>query len=438
MLPLARIGLAALVTVVFSSTALASPEIPGADQKRPVAILGATIHTVSGGVIESGTIVFDAGRIVAIGKKVTLPPGTRQIDGTGRHVYPGLFNAYSKLGLVEISAVRATRDYAETGTINPNVKAEVAVNPDSELIPVTRAGGVLLSVVAPSGGLVSGTSAVMMLDGWTWEQMTLEAPAGMHVRWPRMDPVAKSAPAESKEEAGKEPKDPLERLERTFADARAYQKARSAGESAAEDHPLDSRLEAMLPVLDGRLPLIVRADEVQRIQAAVAFADRHEVKLIVLGGYDAEHCAALLKKHEIPVIVTNVYRLPRRRSDDYDAPYTLPERLRAAGIKFCIAADGATDVRNLPHHAATAAGFGLPADEALKAITLYPAEIFGVADRVGSLEVGKDATLIVTDGDPLVTATRVEAAFIEGRSVDLDNRHKRLWRKYQEKYRQLQ
>jgi imidazolonepropionase-like amidohydrolase len=429
--------MAAFLTVVFSPAAFASPEIPGADQTRPVAVVGATIHTVSGGVIEGGTLVFDAGRIVAIAKKAALPPGTQRIDGAGRHVYPGLFNACSNLGLVEISAVRATRDYAETGTINPNVKAEVAVNPDSELIPVTRAGGVLLSVAAPSGGLVAGTSAVLMLDGWTWEEMTLKAPAGMHVRWPRMDPVTKSEPTESKEEAGKEAKDPLARLEQTFADARAYQKARGAGRSGAEEHPLDSRLEAMLPVLEGHLPLIVEADEVQQIQAAVAFADRHEVKLVLLGGYGADQCAALLKKHEIPVIVSNVYRLPRRREDDYDAPYTLPARLRAAGIKFCIAADGATDVRNLPHHAAVAAGFGLPVEEAIRAITLYPAEILGLSDRVGSLEVGKDATLIVTDGDLLETATQVESAFVQGRAVDLDNRHKRLWRKYQEKYRRL-
>jgi imidazolonepropionase-like amidohydrolase len=194
----------------------------------------------------------------------------------------------------------------------------------------------------------------------------------------------------------------------------------------------------MLPVLEGELPLVVAADRVEQIQAAVAFARREDVKLILYGGYDAPHCAALLKQHRVPVIVSTVHRLPLRRGDPYDAAYTLPERLRAAGVRFSIASKNTSNARNLPYEAAMAIGYGLPPDEALKAITLYPAQILGVADRVGSLEVGKDATLIVTDGDVLETPTHVEAAFIQGRRVDLDNRHKRLWRKYQEKYRRLE
>ncbi|MFH1268247.1 MAG: amidohydrolase family protein [Planctomycetota bacterium] len=441
MSPIPRTTLSILLAAAIGPIALGSPEIPGAKQEKPIALVGGTIHPVSGPPVEQGTLVFDDGRITAVGRKVPVPPGAQRIDIRGRHVYPGLINAYSSLGLVEISAVRATRDDRETGKVNPNVRAEVAFNPDSELIPVTRSGGVMLSLTAPSGGLISGTSALMHVDGWTWEEMTVKAPVGMHVQWPAMSPATdwKEAEDEPKEEDEPRERDKaLQRLEQTFTDARSYQKARAAGETGAGRHPLDTRWEAMLPVLEGRLPLVVTADELQQIQAAVAFAERENVKLILYGGYDAPHCAALLKKHHVPVIVTAVHRLPLRRDDAYDAAYTLPERLRAAGIPSAIASHNTSNARNLPYEAATAVAYGLPPEEALKAITLYPARIFGVDDRVGSLEVGKDATLIVTDGDPLETPTQVEAAYVQGRPIDLDNRHKRLWRKYQEKYRRLE
>lgn len=428
-----------LLVAATALPALGSPEVPGPEQEKPIALVGGTIHPVSGRPIAQGTLVFDQGRITTVGRRAPVPRDAERIDVKGKHVYPALVNAYSHLGLVEINAVRATRDYRETGAVNPNVKAEVAINPDSELIPVTRSGGVLIALSAPTGGLISGTSALVQLDGWTWEEMTLEAPVGMHVSWPRMSSATdwKEGEPKEKEEDAEKRDEALALLEQTFADARSYQKARAAGTGGAARHPLDSRWEAMLPVLAGELPLVVAADEIRQIQAAVAFAEREKVKLILYGGYDAPHCAALLKKHQVPVIVSTVHRLPHRRGDPYDAGYTLPERLRAAGIQFSIASKNTSNARNLPYEAATAAGYGLPREEALKAVTLYPAQIFGVADRVGSLEVGKDATLIVTDGDPLETPTHVEAAFVQGRRVDLDNRHKRLGRKYEEKYRRL-
>jgi imidazolonepropionase-like amidohydrolase len=228
--------------------------------------------------------------------------------------------------------------------------------------------------------------------------------------------------------------DAVERLHRAFDDAQAYRLAREADAG----YPLDARWEAMLPVLEGKLPLIVSADELQQIQAAVAFALQQKCRLIVYGGYDAPRCVELLKQHDVPVIVSGVYRLPRRRDDEYDAPYTVPARLHEAGVKFCIAGAGrhsASNVRNLPYHAGTAAAYGLPADEALKAITLYPAQILGIADRAGSLEAGKDATLFICDGDPLETPTQVETAYVQGRKVDLSDRHKRLWKKYEERLR---
>ena len=427
-----------LLAALCAGVAFAGPEVPGAPQEGPIALVGGTIYPVSGPPVEGGTLVFDQGRITAVSRRVKAPPGAKPIDVRGKRVYPGLINAYSQLGLVEIGAVRATRDYAETGKINPNVKAEVAVNPDSELIPVTRSGGVLLSLSAPTSGLISGTSALLQLDGWTGKEMTLKAPVAMHVQWQRTSPAAVWKQSEAKQDEQTTRDEALALLEQTFADARSYQKARAAGNEAPGSHPLDVRWEAMLPVLDGKVPLVVAADEIQQIQAAVAFAQREKVKLIIYGGYDAPHCAALLNKHRVPVIVSTVHRLPRRRGDAYDAAYSLPGRLHAAGIEFCIASQNTSNARNLPYEAATAAGFGLSPDEALKAITLYPAQILGADDRVGSLDAGKDATLIITDGDPLETPTHVEAAFIQGRRVDLDNRHERLWRKYQEKYRRLE
>ena len=421
----------------LAATALANDSIPTTAQNAPVVIEGATIHTVVDKPLAGASILLQDGKIAAIGKNLDLSKNARVIDASGQHVYPGLIDSFSNIGLVEINAVRATRDFAETGDINPNAKAHVAVNPDSEIIPVTRSNGVLLAHTAPSSGVISGQSALLQLDGWTWEDLTLAGPVAMHVQWPNMSPVDAWWEEKSNKEQIEQRDKQLKQIEQAFDDARAYQKARAAERS---EQPYDSRWEAMLPVLRGELPLLISADSLVQIQSAVAFCVAQQVRCIIYGGYDAPECAALLKKHNVPVIVSAVYRLPQRRHEDYDAAFTLPERLRATGVKFCIgggARFGASNVRNLPYHAGTAVAFGLSHDEALRAITLYPAEILGVAERVGSLEVGKDATLFITDGDPLETETNVSAAFVQGRMIDLDDKHKRLWRKYQKRYEQL-
>jgi imidazolonepropionase-like amidohydrolase len=410
-----------LAAAFLPAAAAASDAIPGRDAGAPVALVGGTVHPVSGPAVEGGTVLFEGGKIVAIGKDVAVPKKAERVDLAGAHVYPSLFEAMSDIGLIEIDAVRATNDKAETGEINPNVKAWVSVNPDSEVIPVTRSNGVLLAVTAPSGGLVSGQAGVLQLDGWTFEDLTLKAPVGLVVNWPRI--------------AKKDDK-PHEKLDRLFDDAKAYFKSREANPEA----PVDLRDESLGPVLKGEVPLIAVAEQLEQIQSAVAFADKHGLKLVIYGGYDAPLCANLLAAKDVPVIVGGVYRLPERRSDAYDRAFTVPEELRKAGVRFCISGanrHGSSNARNLPYHAATAAGFGLPPEEALKAITLYPAQILGVADRVGSLEVGKDATLFVATGDPLEAATQVTAAYVRSRKVDLTDRHKQLYEKYQEKYRRL-
>ena len=372
-------------------------------------------------------------------KKLKLPKGTKVVDVAGKHVFPALFEAHSQIGLIEIGAVRSTDDRSEVGSINPNVKAQVAVNPDSEVIPVTRSNGVLLALTAPSGSIVSGKSAVIQLDGWTYEDMTLKAVAAMNIVWPRVGsaiPFTSSSPSFGRGRRGGNSSDSIKVLRKLFDDTRVYKKA-LASDSKTLKH--DLRLEAMIPVVEGKLPMMVEANDLQQIQSAVAFASEQKAKLIILGGYDAPLCADLLKKHNIPVILSAVYRMPQRRNEDYDAAYTLPLRLQKLGIKYCISGTDRSETWNariLPDHAGTAVAYGLDKDEAMKAITLYPAQILGVDKYVGSLEVGKDATLFVSTSSPLEIANQVEVAFVQGRNVQLNDRHKRLYKKYKEKYRQ--
>jgi imidazolonepropionase-like amidohydrolase len=433
-----RACIALLVCTAYALLALcvapasAGPEIPGKPQDGPIALVGGTVHTVSGATIAKAVVLFDKGKITAVGADVPLPEGVKKIDAAGKHVYPGLIAANATVGLIEIDAIRATVDHTEVGLINPNVRAQAAVNPDSEVIPVTRANGVLLMQASPRGPLLQGQSALMALDGWTWEEMTLAAPLAVHLNWPATQPV--SANAASSAQQNEDRSRQLTILRKAMDDARAYRTAKQANSGVA----VDLRWEAMIPVLERRLPLHVQADRAPEIQAAIGFAAKENVKIVIVGGYDAVQSAELLKKQDIPVIINTVNRLPLRQSDAYDAAFTLPERLRKTGVKYCICDGGrfeASGLRNLPYEAAAAAAYGLPADEALKAITLYPAQILGVAERVGSLEAGKDATLFVADGDILEIASNVEMAFIGGRAVDLNNRHKRLFEKYQEKQR---
>ncbi len=410
----------AFSSMFIAAAAGASDQIPAPPQKAPIAIVGATIHTVSGPVIEKGTILFDKGKIVDIGATVAIPSNAVRVEAAGKHVYPGLIDANARLGLVEISSVRGSTDLRETGTLNPNIRPETAINPDSERIPVTRSNGVALAVITAEGGIIPGKTACIALDGWTWEDMTYKAPVSMTVLWP--------GSREGRDE-----------LEQAFRDARAYKAALDAAVKDKTPLPKTSlRWEAMVPVLEGKLPLWIWVDGAKRIEEAVDWAVRENVKMAVVGGAEAYMTADLLKKHDIPVIVAPVDRLPYRSESDYDEPFTLAARLSEAGVRFCIAdgSDGGGE-RNLPYHAAHAAAYGLPKDLALRAITLSAAEIIGVADRTGSLEKGRDATLIVTTGDPLEVTTTVEKLYIRGRAVDLSDKQKTLYAKYREKYKAL-
>jgi imidazolonepropionase-like amidohydrolase len=405
-------------------------------QETPVALVGATVHPVSGPPVEGGFVLFDKGRIVAVGKEFPpFPAGTRVIQARGGHVYPGLFAPFTQLGLTEIGAVRATRDFDEVGEITPEARAAVAVNPDSTLLPVARSNGVLTFAAFPAGGALAGRPSVMSVEGWTWEEMAILGDAGLFVSWPVPRRAYARWWSEKPEEEAKEDeriRETVERVRRAFAEARAYLRARDAEEAT----PADVRLEAMRPALRKERPVFFRADDYDQIVTAVEFAAKEDLRAVVVGGRDAHLCADLLLRHDVAVIVDGVHDFPKRTDSDFDEVFRLPLRLEEAGVRWCLGSgESAWNERNLPYAAARAAAHGLPRDAALRAITLSPARIFGLDGELGSLDAGKRATLLVTDGDPLEVTTRVLLAFVDGRELDLSNKQTALAAKYREKYR---
>jgi len=407
-------------------------------QDKPIAIINATIHTVSGGVIEDGTVLFTDGVIRAVGA-AHLRGGSHEriIHAKGKHVYPGMIAASTVIGLAEVASVRATLDYAETGDVSPEVRAAVSVNPDSWLIPVTRANGVLTVGVMPQGGTIPGRASVMRMDGWTWEDMALRDDAGLVINWPRMRNITAWWMTKSEGDQDKERAEALAKLDDTFDRAAAYFAAKAADDST----PTDVRYEAMRGVMQRGAPVFVRAQELEQIQSAASWSAKRKLRCVIVGGRDAHLAADLLKKHDISVIVGGTLRTPRRSDSNYDEAYALPAKLDAAGVRWCLAGGGnafsAANERNLPDHAGMAVAFGLDPAAALRSITLSAAEILGVDDTLGSIEVGKAATLFIADGDILEITTSVEAAFIDGRQIDLSNKQTALDAKYRDKYRQL-
>ncbi|HVZ94092.1 MAG TPA: amidohydrolase family protein [Phycisphaerales bacterium] len=404
-------------------------------QSQPITITNVTIHTVAGADIRDGTLAFDRGTITGVGP-VSPVAGARVIDGKGLHVYPGLIGANTLMGLTEVNAARATIDFSETGDVTPEVRAAVAVNPDSTIIPVTRSNGVLVTALLPMGGSIPGRASVIRLEGWTWEDMAIRDDAGMVVNWPGVRPIRSRFTARSEEDQTDETRAARDRIEDAFSAAAAYVKTRDADSSV----PVNLQWEAMRRVLERKAPVFIRANQVDQIQSAVNWAVGRNLRTIIVGGADAPLAADLLKKYDIPVIVTGTFSLPRRGDAPYDDSYTLPARLEAAGVRWCLASIGGgfetPHERNLPYHAAMAVAYGLDPKVALRSITLSPAEILGISDKYGSVEIGRSATFIVTDGDPLEITTQVKMAFIDGREIDLTDKQKALNEKYLEKYRQ--
>lgn len=403
---------------------------------QTLALTGGTVHTVSGGVLPNATVLVRDGKIVQVGSGIAVPSDAKVFDCAGKHVYPGYVAANTVLGIVEINSVEGSNDTQEVGNINPNVRAEVEWNPDSDMLPVTRVNGVTSALVIPRGGVINGTSALMHLDGWTYEDMTVRAPVALHVQWPNMTPVRAFFITQTDEEQKKQRDERIDAIRRAFDDARAYWKAHDAERSpGVPRHDGDVKWDAMSRAIRGEIPVFFHADQLNQIQAALKFADEEKLKKIaIVGGQDAWRIADQLRARDIPVICGGTLAVPARRYESYDAAFTLPAKLQRAGVRFCITDGGgafaAANARNLPYNAAMAASFGLPKDEALKAVTLYPAQILGAGDKLGSIEVGKLADLFIADGDPLEITTKIEQVFIGGKAIPMENRQTRLYEKY--------
>ncbi len=415
----------------------------------------AIIHTASNGTITNGVVLVESNKITGVFSLTNGEPIRLKLPGDaifirlhGQHLYPGLIDLDSALGLMEIEAVRATRDSDEVGEgFMPDVESWVAVNPDSELLPVTRANGLAYFEAVPQGRGFSGKSGLLAIDGWTWEQMLVKGPAAFHIFWPEFgldttprERVADKSKAKSLEDQDKERRKKIGELQDLIDEARAYAKAKEASTNKSlpvlEKNP---SWEAILPCVRGEIPVVIHADEVRQIKSAANWAATNHLRAAIAGGRDAWMCAELLASNKIPVIYEHVFTQPIRDTEPYDVHFVAPEKLRAAGVTVLFSAPtdsfGAMNARNLPYYAAQAVAFGFPEDEALRAVTLYPAQICGVADRIGSIEIGKNATLLICDGTIFDLRANVRRMWISGHEVSLENRHTRLYEKYRNRPR---
>ncbi|HSU53347.1 MAG TPA: amidohydrolase family protein [Candidatus Dormibacteraeota bacterium] len=411
-----------------------------------VLLVGATVHSISGETLSPGKVLIKDGKIEAVGTTIAAS-GAQTIDLTGQHLYPGIIALDTLLGLTEIGAVRATQDSSEVGEgYTPAVESWIAVNPDSELIPVSRGNGIAYFEPVPEGGIVTGQSGLVAVDGWTTEQRTLKKPLGLHLFWPSMELTisrergrARAKGGKSLEDQSKERRAKIRSLEDFFQEAAHYAKAKEASKSAGAAPNRVPDWEAMLPFVRGELPIMVHADDVRQIRAAVEWATTNHYKMILTGGRDAWMAADVLASKKIPVVYSHTFTLPGKDTDSYDVHFKAPALLAKAGVQVSfgngLASMDAPLTKNLPYSAAQAVAFGLPETEALKGLTLYPAQLCGVSDRLGSLEPGKEATLFSSDGDILDLRTHVTHLWLAGKEVRLESRHTRLYEKYKNRPR---
>jgi imidazolonepropionase-like amidohydrolase len=421
----------------FISFSSAMPE-----QEDGYAIMHATLITVTGDTIVNGTLLIEGERIAAIGTGIRIPAHCEVIDASGLFIYPGLIDGYSALGLSEVGAVAATQDAYEVGNYNPHIQVKVAINPHSVHIPISRVNGITAAVVAPSGGVISGQCALIQLKGWTWEEMVIDAPVGIAVNFPHMPSKEEEesqrqrtpAPGEKVTSAEERFEKALKDLKEVFQKARRYAAAWDAYKQSEKPTApdMDLMMEALIPVVQKDLPAIISVNTEQDIKNAVVFIKELNINAIFQGVREGWKVAPLLKEHTIPVIIGPVLRSPDSK-DPYDALFANASVMVKAGIKIAFSTSSAADVRNLPYQAGTASAFGLPKAEALKAVTINPAEILGVANKLGSLEVGKLANVIITDGDPLEMRTQIKHLFISGEKISLDTKHTELYEKFRKR-----
>ncbi|WP_020538335.1 amidohydrolase family protein [Lewinella cohaerens] len=415
-----------LFATLLSSLLMAQPPVPGAVQAKPIAIVGGTAHLGNGEVIENALVTFDQGKITRVDRasaKVDLSDH-EVVDGTGKHIYPGLIAPNTQLGIVEIAAVSATRDNAETGYLNPNARSLVAYNTDSQVTPTVRSRGVLFAQVTPQGGALSGQSSIVQLDAWNWEDAAVLADDGHHLNWPRRRSYSWRQGTWTKNERYAEQ---VQSVEDFLRQAQAY--------CAGADREPNLRLASACGLFNGKQRLFVHANLAKDIEQAILLGKKFDLDLVIVGGEESYLVTELLREYKVPVVLGPTHALPGTLDSDVDQPFKTPAALHEAGVQFCLSNEGFWQQRNLPFQAGTAVAYGLPYEKAIQALTLDAASILGVADRIGSLEVGKDASLIITSGDVLDMRTSVvEHAFIDGRKVDLDNKQDQLYRRFQTKY----
>ncbi|MEN1728009.1 MAG: amidohydrolase family protein [Pseudomonadota bacterium] len=418
-----------LTKTLALSLALASATVVQADV---LVLTGATVHPISSDPIEDATVIIEDGLISAVGADLDWPADAEVQRLDGLHLYPGFVHPATQLGLSEISSVAGTIDTSEMGSINAAIQAEVAINHDSELLPAAIAGGVLSAHVMPNGGLIAGTSAVINLDGWSWEEMVIASPTGMHIDFP-----AAAVDDDSNED--------LKTIETVLDLARDHLRATQAAEAGdAPAPPRNNQLEALAPLLRGEQTLYLRANRYDVMERALDWAaDQEFDNVVLMANPDVQYIADRLALDNIPVILRNVYAMPTRRWEAYDMAYVAAARLAEAGVRFAIADTGGgmdlANARNLPFQAGSAAAHGLDKGDALKSVTLWPAEILGVGDELGSIEVGKRASLFAATGDALEAMTRIEQVWIDGKEYDLSrDPGRRLYPRYRERNADVQ
>ncbi len=414
----------------LSLTSNATDIIPAAKQTNAILIQGGTLHTVTDGTKVDYDLLVENGIISQIAQNIAAPANAKIIDAKGKHVYPGLIGLATNIGMVEVGAVRSTRDNSEVGRATPEVKAHIAYNADSEIIPTVRSNGITHVQIAPGGGGLNGQSSLMQLDGWNWQDALVKANIGMHLRWPSVG-INKAfwetrTPEKQKEGNQKAAK----QLKDTFEKIKAYAKARDEDKTQL----VDLRWEAMRPVLKGEMPLYIHADDYRALEQAIHFADQEKIKIVLVGARDADKAVELIKQHNIPVVYTSAFGRTWRSDEAMDKAFSMPAFLEANGINYSLTIDSSWPVRNLPFAAGQSIAYGVSAEMALQSITLRPAQVLGMADKMGSLTEGKQANVVISAGDLFDHLThKVEVVLIDGREIDLDNRHKRLYRKYSAK-----
>lgn len=405
---------------------------PAPKQSQPIIITNATIHIGNGQVLNNASVEFINGKITQIGNNITPAFGAKTIDATGKHIYPGLINCISDLGLVEVPSVRATRDITEIGELNPSIRSIVAYNTDSKVTNTLRPNGILLAHIIPQGGLIAGSSSVVQLDAWNYEDAAYKMDNGINLYMPSLLPRPQRLAAI----AGQSPTDPvkeglekIDRLKSFFREAKAYFDLPAHEE-------INLKFEAVKGLFDRSQKLFVHANTVKQMLVALDFVKAFNFDMVIVGGDDSWQIADLLRQNKVAVILNQPHNLPMLEDDAIDQPYATPALLQKAGVLFAIAdADGQTRGRNLPFNAGTAAAYGLTKEQALQAITANPATILGIADKTGTIEVGKDANIVISTGDILdMRSNNITEAFIQGRQISLDNKQKQLYEKYKYKY----